>query len=341
MTEIVKRLWLGAFLIAVISGILLASDRQSRRKPSEQPAGLADIGRARRIELIRYTESSISEELEQGLNEGLAAGGLVAGRDFVLAAKSAQGDMSLLPALVDRALSATPDLLVTLSTPTLQAALAKAPKIPVVFTFVADPFKAGAGTTDTDHLPNVTGVYTEAPYHEMVELITRYFPGIKRLGTLFTPAEVNSVSNKDKFVVEAQAHGLEVDLLALNGPAELADAARALSSRNIDAICQIIDNASSAGFAAIAQAAKSEKKPLFSFMSSALEDGAVLTVSRDYRQAGRDTADRVRRILAGADPGTIPFAPPSITTVRASAENAKAINLILPPELAQAMSSQL
>ena len=70
----------------------------------------------------------------------------------------------------------------------------------MVFTVVADPFVAGAGKTDTEHLPNVTGVYTQGPYREMAEMLRDHFPAIKRVGTLYCPAEANSVANKDVFV---------------------------------------------------------------------------------------------------------------------------------------------
>ena len=64
---------------------------------------------------------------------------------------NAQGDMATVSGLVDAAVGDDADLLITFSTPTLQAALQRAKRLPVVFNYVADPIAAGAGTSDTAH----------------------------------------------------------------------------------------------------------------------------------------------------------------------------------------------
>ena len=69
--------------------------------------------------------------------------------------------------------------------------------VPIVFTYVSSPHAAGAGKSDTDHLPNVTGVYMAPAYDDMIALIRRVLPSVKSLGTLFVPAEVNSVFNRN------------------------------------------------------------------------------------------------------------------------------------------------
>ncbi|HSN23843.1 MAG TPA: ABC transporter substrate binding protein, partial [Methylomicrobium sp.] len=129
-----------------------------------------------KIRRLMYVESPPAEEAMRGIEAGLKAAGLQPGRDFVLSDASAQGDMSVLSGLADAAGSDGTELLMTLSTPTLQTVMHKVKKLPIVFTFVANPFIAGAGKDDTHHLPNVTGVYTLAPFEEMVLLLRKYFP---------------------------------------------------------------------------------------------------------------------------------------------------------------------
>ena len=161
--------------------------------------------------------------------------------------------MATLGALFDSAQTAGTDLYVVFSTPALQTALRKVHDAPLVFTVVADPFLVGAGKSDTEHLPHVTGVYTQGPYRELAELLHAHFPQIKRVGTLFCPAEVNSVSNKEMFVREAGRYGLTVETVPVNHPGELSDAALSLCSRQLDAVAQIMDNIAAPGFPTIAQ----------------------------------------------------------------------------------------
>ena len=98
------------------------------------------------------------EDAEKGVLLGLKESGLVQGRDFAYQVRNAQGDMATVTTLVDAAANDS-DLIVTFSTPTLQAALQRAKRVPVVFNYVSDAVAAGAATDDQHHAPNVTGVY--------------------------------------------------------------------------------------------------------------------------------------------------------------------------------------
>ena len=294
-----------------------------------------------RIRQLSYTESVMTEEAMRGFRDGLQAAGLNEGTDFTLDSLSAQGDMATLGALFDSAKTAGTDLYVVYSTPTLQTAIRKVEGAPVVFTVVADPFVAGAGKSDEDHLPNITGVYTLGPYREMAELLRTHFPQIKRVGTLFCPAEVNSVANKDLFVREANQCGLSVATVPANTAGELPDAALALCSRDLDAVVQVIDNLSAAGFPAIARAAQQRRLPLFACQGPAVKQGAAVALTRDYYDAGRETALKAARIIRGESPANIPLSPPSRTLKLVNLEQARASGLTIPEALlrqAQAVS---
>ena len=85
------------------------------------------------------------------------------------------------------------DLVIAFTTTALQAALRKIDRKPLLFALVLDPFAAGAGKSDTDHRANVTGVYLAFPYAEVARAIREVLPRARRVGTLFTPGELNSV----------------------------------------------------------------------------------------------------------------------------------------------------
>lgn len=288
------------------------------------------LDRRWRIQETSYSESVMVEEAMRGFRQGLTEAGLADGRDYSLHTLCAQGDMAALGSLFDSAKTAGADLYVVYSTPTLQNAVRRIQDRPVVFTVVADPFLAGAGKSDTDHLPNVTGVYTLGPYREMAQLLRDHFPHIQRVGTLFCPAEANSVVNKDLFVKEAALCGLAVEAVPANSPAELSDAALALCGRRIDAIVQIVDNLSAAGFPAIARAASLSRLPVFACQGGAVKEGAVLAVARDYYDAGRETALMAARIMRGESPSHIPFSPPRKTRKWVNLSKAADLRLTVP-----------
>jgi ABC-type uncharacterized transport system substrate-binding protein len=238
-----------------------------------------------------------------------------------------------LGSLFHSAKTAGADLCVVYGTPTLQVAIRQVTDIPIVFTVVADPLLAGAGKSDHDHLPNFTGVYTLGPYREMAEVLRTHFPQIKRVGTLFCPAEANSVANKDLFVREASRRGLTVETVPVNSPSELPDAAMALCSRQLDAVVQVVDNLSAAGFPAIAHAAEQARLPVFACQGAAAKQGAAVVLARDYVYVGRETALKVARVMRGENPARIPFSPPSTTQKLVNLKQAQASGLSIPEAL--------
>lgn len=303
MWLIIKRLLLGLVLILLASAVLLVSDWRRR----DSNAGRAGINRKWVVNLLEYVNVQDSEESEKGIVDGLREAGLVEGRDFEMTIRNAQGDMSTLNALVDAALTAKADLLMTLSTPTLQVTIRKAPQLPIVFTYLADPISAGAGRSFTDHLPNVTGVATASAYEEVIGLVREYLPNARRVGTIVVPSEVNTVYSRDQLALAARKLGIELVSVPASTSSELPDAALALCGMKIDAVCQVAGNLTATGFTAIARAAREARLPAFGFMSSQAEQGAVAVVARDYYDGGIETAQLAVRIMRGESPASLPL----------------------------------
>ena len=153
------------------------------------------------------------------MRKGLEDAGLVEGRDYEARVRNAQGDMATVSSLIDAAVTERADLIVTFSTPTLQAAMQRTKSIPIVFNYVADPVAAGAGTSDTQHAANVTGVYLIGAYAGMLPLIKAVRPGVRTLGTVYVPAEVNMVSQLAALRRAGQEAGLEIRAVAANSTA--------------------------------------------------------------------------------------------------------------------------
>ena len=306
---------------------LLPSTPRTKTKPAAKlPA---------RVEVIMYSETPPSEQTLDGFNKAIAQGPLLPGRDIIIRYHNAQGDMATLSSILDSAVTGDPTIIVPLSTPTLQVALGKAKRgsPTIVFGMVANPVAAGAGKSYTDHLPNVTGISVRAPAERMVEMLKRHFPQFKRVGTLYCPAEVNSVDVKDYFTKIAGEQGIRVDAFAVNTPTEIADAALTLASSSVDAIVQVSDNISNSGFSAITRAARASRKPLISMNSLTIGQGSAIAVGHDYHDVGAATAALVQRVLAGEDPATIPFELPPKIHFTIHTGNARLTGLVIPPAL--------
>jgi ABC-type uncharacterized transport system substrate-binding protein len=286
------------------------------------------------IELNRILDV---EEAEKGVLDGLAEAGLVAGRDFAHTIRNAQGDMATVSGLIDAALTEGSDMLITFSTPTLQSAVQRARNIPVVFNYVADPIAAGAGTSFTSHLPNVTGAYLIGAYAKMMPLIREYLPRARVLGTVYVPAEVNMVSQLEVLSAAVRAAGMELKAIAANSTSEVGEAALALVSARVDAICQLPGNLTAAAFPSIAQVSTRARVPVFAFQTSSAHAGAVAALARDYYDSGRQAAALAARVMRGESPAGMPFVGIGTTKLVVNVGSARAIGLTVPaPVVAKA-----
>ncbi|MEQ1884088.1 MAG: ABC transporter substrate-binding protein [Bryobacteraceae bacterium] len=309
-------------------------DDQGEHSREQAPAPKA-ISKLWKLRLVQLNNAAEVEETEHGLREGLLTQKLAEGRDYEFKTGNAQADMATLNSLVDAALSENADLIVTFSTPTLQVALRKVEKTPVVYTYVATGLAAGVGRSRTDHRKNFTGVDVMGAYPEMVTLIKTNFPKIKRIGTLYSPAEANMIAAMELLEDAAKKAGIEVVGVPVNASTEVSDAALALTAKGVDAIVQVAGNITAISFGSILQAANKAKVPTFAFTKPQALAGAPVTLARDYEESGRLTAAIIARIMRGENPQSIPIQMLNEDRLMVNMEGARAIGLEIPDALAK------
>ena len=263
-------------------------------------------GKTWQLHMVSYSQSMMVEQWMRGFADACEKLGLRAGEDYQLTYRNAQGDMATANMMIDAAIDSRADILMTLTTPTLQAAVRKKPPMPVLFGLTANPLLAGAGKSDSEHLPGFTGISTMSDYEGMVVVIRECLPNARKIGTLYNPSEDNSVFNMEQMTAALAKAGLTMVTRATNEAPEVPAAALALAGEDIDAICQVAGNLHDSSFPAIAQVARQLRKPLFSFVSGqALTGGAAISVARDYEQGGRDHAALALRVMRGEEEARI------------------------------------
>ena len=307
-----RRLTLIATL-ALIGGLAAAcakgGDQGAGAKADSAAAGAAGAG-PKTVAIIRAADWIGAEWSEDALRVGLSEEGMEQGRDYVFKSSSAQGDLATLPSLVDAAVDQKVAVIVTLQDETLKAAVERVKDVPIVFHVLADPFAAGAGTSDSNHAANVTGVYSPGfgdPAQELrVALIKRVAPKARSIGVLFSPGEGLSVLLKDKLTTAAKKAGLSVVAMPINNAGEGTEATNALLAKNVGAI-EIFGNAAHAAFESIIAAAKEKNVPVFSPSPFEIMKGASAAIFPDFQEGGVAAGHMIAKILKGESPATIPF----------------------------------
>jgi putative tryptophan/tyrosine transport system substrate-binding protein len=262
------------------------------------------------IAVIRAADWMGSEWSEDAIKFGLSEAGLEEGRDYELRVSSAQGDIATLPSLLDQARDAKAAVIIALQDATLQVAVQRIKDTPVVFHLLSDPFAMGAGTSDSSHLANFTGVYApgfgDPEQNRRVDLIRRTLPKAKKIGILFSPDEALSVNLKDRMTAAATKAGLSVAAEPITSVAEAGQAAQALVGQKVDAI-EIYGNAAHTAFESILQVTKEKKVPVFSSSPFEVLKGALASFYPDFQEGGVVAGKMVARILKGESPANIPF----------------------------------
>jgi len=312
-------------LIFLVSLFLLFSSEKPVIKTGGPAAGIF------RLSIVTYSDTPIAEDGMRGIKDGLKQLNLIEDRDYVMTGYSAHSDTGALNGIIDAVKNADYDLVFTISTPALQAALKKIQKTPVVFSSTGDPIGAGAGKTFSDHVANVTGICSLSDFTGMIKLVKEISPGVKKIGTVFCPAEINSVLYKDHLKKAAEAEGISLEAVPANTAGDVMDAAGSLcSGRNVEIICQIADNLSAASFNALIKAAATARIPVFGFIDSNSKNGAALSYAKDYYRGGIDSAKLAFRILKGENPASMAFEYISKTTLIINKKAAAAGGLEIP-----------
>src|SRR4051794_7640941 len=220
-----KRLALGLGLIALFSSILLVTDLGHRRTASAASArARAEAGATGKIvkaAIVYFARDVGTDQCVQGLIDGLKASGFEEGKNLEVRRADAQGEMINIPAMLQNYDSSDVDLIMTISTPCLVGACNKVKHKPVVFTCVTDPIAAGAGKTHSDHLPFVTGVGSFPPIAHTLDMMKKLVPGLRAVGTMYNPAEANSVKEMSSAREVFKSHGIRLEEIAIAGSNEV------------------------------------------------------------------------------------------------------------------------
>jgi putative tryptophan/tyrosine transport system substrate-binding protein len=297
--------------LAAALGIALACSKDtSADKAPPATDSAAPASAPATVALIRAADWIGSEWSEDALKVGLQEEGMEPDRDFVFKSSSAQGDLATLPNLIDAALDQKAKVIVTLQDATLQVAVKRVKDTPIVFHILSDPFAAGAGTSDSVHLPNVTGVYSpgfgDPEQERRIQLIKQLVPKAKRIGVLFSPGEQLSVDLKNRLSTAAKKAGLQVEAVPMNTSGDATEAINVLVGKKIDAI-EIYGNAAHGGFESIIKVAKEKKIPVFSPSPFEIMKGATAALYPDFQEGGVVAGKMIARILRGESPAKIPF----------------------------------
>ena len=298
-----QRLALGITLIVLTSAVLLFSDLGRRTSAR---------GSVVKIAILQHASSPVLDDGITGMLQGLAEHGFAEGTAASIQRFNAEADMAVGNAIASQIVNGEYDLVLTSSTPSMQAVANanREGRVLHVFGIVADPFVAGIGLDRADplkHPKHMVGQSTFLPVNEAFRLVKESLPGLKVVGTAWNPAEANSRA----FLMAARetCRTLGITLLEANvdSTSAVVEAVNSVIARGAQAFWIPGDNIMMSTVPTTLQTARHAGIPVFTITPGKPDRGTFLDVGLDFVEVGRLAGALAASVLRGTDPATIPI----------------------------------
>lgn len=319
-----RRIWLG-----VLAGLAIAASAQAQQA-APTPGKTYKIGYSQIVEHPALTAT------RNGFMEGLKEAGFIEGKNLDFRYLNAQGDVANARNIAEKFIADKVDIMTPCTTPNVQAAirLTRGTDMPVAFGCVTNPVDSGIlAALDKPTGTNVAGIYGIPPVAKMFDVLLKLHPKAKIVGTIYNPAEANSVTLNNLNKAESMKRGLTWAEVHISSSGEMLTAVQALVTK-ADTLLMPQDNTVASAFDSVAKVARDNKIPLFSYDTSAVERGAIASYAQNQFQAGKDWAKEVvAPVLLGKAPGTMMPATYKVFDLLLNKGAASAAGITLPPEM--------
>ncbi|RPJ08938.1 MAG: ABC transporter substrate-binding protein [Deltaproteobacteria bacterium] len=259
------------------------------------------------IGVLQFASHPALDQSRDGFIDFLAQAGYKDGEKIKLDLQNAQRDMSVARTIAKKFVSDNKDLIFSIATPASQAAAKETGAIPIVFSAVTDPVKAGLVKSVESSGNNVTGVSDLIPVKTQIELLLKIAPRVKRLGIIYNAGEDNA-----RVLVEmtrAAAKELKLSLVekTVTNSGEVFAATQTMIG-SVDGIYTIQDNTVISALESVIKVANNNRLPVLVPGIPSVERGGLATVGTSFYNLGKIAGDQAVRIIKGTKPSDIPVA---------------------------------
>ena len=238
------------------------------------------------------------ERVQGAIVAKLAEEGFIDGENITISNASADGDIATLSAIAQQFVNDEVDLIITTTTPALQAAFNASSDlpdpIPIVFSTVTDPVGAGVVDGLDDHPEWLSGSQLLPPLEQTFNVMSEVRPETARIGYLYNPAEANSVIQTEWIQEIAAERGLDLEIATVSNSSEVRTAAESIAGSGIDFFFYSQDSTVAQGATALVAVANEVAIPVITNdvgnMALGISLGVGASLAADGRRAGEIAA---------------------------------------------------
>jgi putative tryptophan/tyrosine transport system substrate-binding protein len=301
-------------------------------------AGAQPTDGARRIGLLMGWSKNNAElrGLVATFVEELARLGWVDGRNAQIEERWTDADGERASAFAMELVAWRPDVLLSSTTPATAALHRATTTIPIVFTVVVDPVRAGFVASLPRPAGNITGFrHTEPAFAgKWLNLLKELAPSIKHAAIMFNPDTAPDRGNffLEPFESAARSLGVEPITLSVRSDREIETAITVLGRKQAGLL--LADDAfMAAHYPLVISSTLANKVPSIFTEEGFARDGGLASYGPVFKDIFRRAAGYVDRILKGDKPADLPVQQASKFQLVINLKTAKALDLTVPDKL--------
>ena len=296
---------------------------------AQQPKNIPLVGF-----LVPGSPSSYSARIE-AFRQGLREVGYVEGHNIIIEYRYSEGKSDRLAVLASELVGLKVHVIVTGTTPAIQAARKATSAIPIVMAEVADPVAVGFVASFARPGGNITGFTTLSPDLDgkRLELLKSILPHVTRVAFIWDSANSADRIRFKQVQRAAQALAISLQSLGVRNPTELAGAFEAAIRERPGALMVTNPTVLTYGREIAAFAAKNRLPPVYDTREHVEKAGGLMAYGPNFTDLLRRTATYVDKILKGANPAELPVEQPTKFELVINLKTAKQIGLVIPPNV--------
>ncbi|MDP8266219.1 MAG: ABC transporter substrate-binding protein [Candidatus Aceula meridiana] len=203
------------------------------------------------------------------------------------------------------------DLIFTTGTRSTIPAIQYSSKVPIVFSAVAAPVKAGVVKSLARREENVTGTHCEVPAYAQLKTILKIFPFVRTLGIVYTRDEPNAEIQLQDF--QAAAKELNLNILTASvspdcrSEHEVAQATKKIVDK-VEVLIALQDTSLARYGKGMVDIGLRSSIPTYTSLTHLLSAGALISLGMDFKNIGAMAGEKAYKILkSSVPPGHMPI----------------------------------
>jgi putative ABC transport system substrate-binding protein len=198
--------------------------------------------------------------------------------------------------------------------------------IPVLYMMILDPLKHQLTAA------NMTGVLLEIPADRQLKIIRTFLPTLRRIGMLYDPGK--TAAKLKEAETQASVNNFQLQGFPVHNEKEVPQQLRTLLSES-DALWLIPDSTvlTDESIRFILESAVAKQIPVIGFSSELARLGALLSLSVDYGEVGREAGLLAKRISNGEHVLQLKPVPIQRIRIAVNQKTARYLGITIPKEL--------